>query len=237
MASHANCSHPKTPAARAACRKGRTQQPALPSIERLNRALSEGTTIWPTSPITTLSRSQWAPDPAAITRVRELAYEAREQAARNGFNHMDRTDVRDLFDAMTSVLELHGWRLKFDNARKRAGQCNYSARTISMSAPMLEVRSFADSVETLTHELAHALTPGHNHDHTWKQMHRDMGGNGKTRYDMDDDTRARAVASAKYIGTCSHGKQFGRQRAPQAHQRHVCRCPEGRSTVTWQKNF
>ncbi|QDM56463.1 hypothetical protein PP996_gp37 [Gordonia phage SheckWes] len=224
--SHANCSHPKTPAARAACRKGRTQQPTID-------LLAGSTAIYPrpTVPATT-----WKSDEAAITRVREIAYETRERAAREGLKHMTRSDVRDAFDAMTSVLELHGWRLKFDNARRRAGQCNYSTRTISISAPLLEVRTFADTLETITHELAHALTPGHNHDYTWKKMHRDMGGNGSTRYNMDEDTRARALATARYIGTCAHGRLFPRQSAPKRGSSHVCKCPEGRTTVTWARN-
>ncbi|QNJ59394.1 SprT-like protease [Gordonia phage BigChungus] len=235
--SHANCSHPKTPAARAACRKGRTQQPTVPAIDLLNRTLEGELLNVQRRAATAALRDSAQIDPAAITRVRELAYETREQAARQGLKHMDRTDVRDLFDAMTSVLELHGWRLKFDNARRRAGQCNYSMRTISISAPLLEVRTFADTLETITHELAHAVTPGHNHDYTWKKMHRDMGGNGSTRYNMDEDTRARALATARYIGTCAHGKQFPRQSAPKRGSSHVCKCPEGRTTVTWARNF
>ena len=67
---------------------------------------------------------------------------------------------------------LTGWRVMFNRAKRQLGSCNYRTRTITLSSFALAQRSRADSLNTITHEIAHALTRGHGHDWVWQRQHR-----------------------------------------------------------------
>ena len=42
-------------------------------------------------------------------------------------------DVMDLAHRLLAEHELQNWRISFDHARRRAGLCNFSTKTISLS--------------------------------------------------------------------------------------------------------
>lgn len=76
-------------------------------------------------------------------------------------------------------LILAGWRFKFDNAKSRLGMTNYTYRTISLSAPLVAVNEEATILDTIRHEIAHALVGStHGHDAVWRSMARSIGGLG-----------------------------------------------------------
>ena len=63
---------------------------------------------------------------------------------------------------------LSGWRLEVSARLKRTlGLCDYSRRSIRVNAFYAENNSEQVVLNTLRHEVAHALTPGHGHDSTW----------------------------------------------------------------------
>jgi len=97
---------------------------------------------------------------------------------------------------------LYGWTVKLDNATKRAGQCQYSTKTISLSRMLIMARSMADSKMTALHEVAHALTQGHHHDKVWQKKFREMGGTGERCYSLDQSSAQKLAVQAKYVGTC-----------------------------------
>lgn len=97
-------------------------------------------------------------------------------------------------------LEAQGWKFKWDRASVRFGQCNYTTQTISMSAKLVEVNDEARCLNTLRHEIAHALVGGrHGHDAVWAAKHRELGGDGRARYSRSEVT---AVAK-KWIVSCA----------------------------------
>lgn len=62
-----------------------------------------------------------------------------------------------------------GWKFKFDSADKRFGSCNYYYKQITISRTLTELNSEEEFLETLRHEIAHAIAgrmAGHGHD--WK---------------------------------------------------------------------
>lgn len=128
---------------------------------------------------------------------------------------------------------LGDWTVKFDRAKTRAGQCHAGKREISLSAPLLKVRSREESMNTITHEIAHAIVgPRHGHDRVWQRKHRELGGDGKRCF---TDTKA-IREQAPWIGRCAHGVETGRFRRPKQMHGWRCRCPQGSSEVHWHQN-
>lgn len=66
-----------------------------------------------------------------------------------------------------------GWSFRWDNARRRAGCCWHSRKVISLSRHYVGlniVDRFDDIVDTILHEIAHALVgPGIGHGQQWKE--------------------------------------------------------------------
>ena len=83
---------------------------------------------------------------------------------------------------------LTGWRFTTDNAKRRAGVCKYRERVISLSSYLMDQRSYEDTLNTITHEVAHAIVgAGHDHDYVWARKHREVGGDGKRGLESFDD--------------------------------------------------
>ena len=66
------------------------------------------------------------------------------------------------------------------NRRKRAfGLCSYTKKEISLSTYLVPVMTDKAIKDTIIHEIAHALTKGHNHDRVWQRKCLELGGNGQ----------------------------------------------------------
>lgn len=120
------------------------------------------------------------------------------------------------------LLDAHGltdWRVAFNRAKRTAGSCNYATRTVTLSTFVLASRDDAANMNTITHEVAHALTKGHGHGYVWQRQHRAMGGDGR---------RCMAVEpvdhGAPWVAVCSAGTQHHRYRAPKPGMRFRCGC-------------
>lgn len=124
-----------------------------------------------------------------------------------------------------------GWSVQFDRAKVRSGQCNYRQQTISLSRHLLSIRSREESINTITHEVAHALVGrGHGHDRVWARKHRELGGDGKRVYQMEG-----IDPKAPWIAVCGHGKEVAAyHRKPKRLAGWRCRCAEGHSDVVWE---
>ena len=120
---------------------------------------------------------------------------------------------------------LTGWTIRFNTARRTAGTCNHAQRVITLSKYLLAQRSYEDSLQTITHEVAHALTPGHSHDYVWQRKHREMGGNGQRCF-------AHVDPKAPYSVTCCE-QTYTRYRAVPTGCRH--RCPRCRGIITFER--
>lgn len=66
---------------------------------------------------------------------------------------------------------LDAWSFEFDNAVKRRGACNYSQKKISLSESLTLIRTEEAVINTILHEIAHALVgPGAGHGESWKKQ-------------------------------------------------------------------
>lgn len=95
---------------------------------------------------------------------------------------------------------LIGWTLSFDNSKTRAGECRYRKREISLSGPLMRLWPAEQCLDTIRHEIAHALTPGHNHDSTWQRECRRIGAKPDRCWDAEQES-----IPGRYLGTCPNG--------------------------------
>src|SRR5687768_3581603 len=80
---------------------------------------------------------------------------------------------------------LGGWTFEWDNGKRRLGACHYTTKRVTMSRHLVQNCDDAEVREVLLHEIAHALTPGHNHDGVWRAKLIEMGGTGKRTHDVE----------------------------------------------------
>ena len=79
-----------------------------------------------------------------------------------------------------------GWKFAFNNRTSSFGLCRYRVKMIELSSVLTPNCTDANIRNTIIHEIAHALTPGHGHDHVWRMKFISMGGDGKRCGEMDD---------------------------------------------------
>jgi hypothetical protein len=71
------------------------------------------------------------------------------------------------------------WRFSFTKSQRSFGTCSYNYREITLSAPLVMVNNEKRVMNTILHEIAHALTPKHNHDAVWVAKAREIGCTGQ----------------------------------------------------------
>lgn len=62
-----------------------------------------------------------------------------------------------------------GWVFAWINTKRYMGRCDYRKKRIEISKQFLGVAPDYEMRDTVLHEIAHALTPGHHHNKTWKR--------------------------------------------------------------------
>lgn len=112
-----------------------------------------------------------------------------------------------------ALIDLHldrSWSFGFDNAKTRAGLCNYTDRRISVSK-YLAARYDDDEIhQVLLHEVAHAIAGTRaGHGPKWKSVAKELGYEGKRLHDGEI-----AGEFAPWVGTCPAGHLHYRYRRP-----------------------
>jgi len=115
-----------------------------------------------------------------------------------------------VFSFVYCTFDIHktndGWIFKFDNARNRAGVCRYRNKVIGLSKYLIPHMKDEKVIDTILHEIAHALVgSGHGHDYVWQRQAIAIGCNGQRCYsphnDMNNYEETLAVQS-KYTYSC-----------------------------------
>ncbi|MEA9984584.1 MULTISPECIES: SprT-like domain-containing protein [Subtercola] len=102
------------------------------------------------------------------------------------------------------------WSFGFDNAKTRAGQCNYTLKHISVSR-YLAARYEDDEIhQVLLHEIAHAMAGSRaGHGPKWRAVAKELGYEGKRLHIGET-----ASELAPWLGTCPAGHLYYRFRKP-----------------------
>ena len=135
-------------------------------------------------------------------------------------------------------MDLHGlgqWTIRWVNTRNRAGQCKHRERELNFSTHLMRAFSDEEAMDTITHEIAHALVgPGHKHDYVWQRQHRALGGSGKEHW----DNREVSLRTAKWHGVCVVSQQtvYAMNRLTTARRQGTTPCKCHRKGVRWVPN-
>jgi predicted SprT family Zn-dependent metalloprotease len=111
------------------------------------------------------------------------------------------------------LLREHGlddWTIVADRAKTRAGVCRFGRRQIGISAPLTTLHSEEEVLDTILHEIAHALVgPRHGHDAVWRAKAREIGCSGERCVSSES-----ARVPGEWTGRCPAGHEKSRHRAP-----------------------
>jgi ribosomal protein S27E len=92
---------------------------------------------------------------------------------------MDLSTAKKLAIETMAKHGLIDWRFSFTKSQRSFGTCSYNYREITLSAPLVMVNDEKRVMNTILHEIAHALTPKHNHDAVWVAKAREIGCTGQ----------------------------------------------------------
>ena len=123
----------------------------------------------------------------------------------------DPARVRVWADALIRMhLDPAVWSFGFDNAKRRAGLCNYTDHRITVSRYLSEKFEDDEIHQVLLHEVAHAIAgPRAGHGAAWKRVAEELGYVGGRTHDGDI-----AHERAPWIGVCPAGHTHYRFRRP-----------------------
>lgn len=112
---------------------------------------------------------------------------------------MQPTELLSLGYSLLQHHNLSEWSFKLDRSKSRAGLCNYTRRTISVSH-LLAHQDEASIRNVILHEIAHALVgPSHQHDAVWRDKAIAIGSDGNRCHTLQ-------LCIAPYRVACSCGK-------------------------------
>ena len=79
--------------------------------------------------------------------------------------------------------KLSDYKFMFDDAVSRFGYCSQTKKIISLSKTLTELNNEQAVIDTILHEIAHALTPHQNHNEVWQRVAKAIGSSGERCYD------------------------------------------------------
>ena len=80
-----------------------------------------------------------------------------------------KTEAKGLLEDMGLTVP-NNYSYKLNKRKNAAGICNYSTKTISMSTYVAQYRDESSSLNTMVHEMLHAICPNSGHTGRWKYL-------------------------------------------------------------------
>ncbi len=131
---------------------------------------------------------------------------------------MDLLAAHDLATQLLTQHGLHDWTVAYDNAKRRAGQCRFHDRVVSLSAGLTRLHDEAEVRDTVLHEIAHALAGAQaGHGPVWREVAAAIGCSARRCVSPD----APRLPGA-WLGVCPAGHTVERHRRPE----RVLTCPQ-----------
>lgn len=143
---------------------------------------------------------------------------------------MDLQELTETARREMAAQGLRGWTFGLTRAKRQLGACKYRSKRIEISE-YYAINSPVESVlDTLRHEIAHALAgPAAKHGPAWKAIAVRLGATPQA-CDSSDEI---VVTPGDWQATCSScAKTFHRYRMPKTLSGYRCRC-EARTPLTF----
>lgn len=138
------------------------------------------------------------------------------------------------WDAITEHLPGGVWGFQWDHRKSSYGQCNHRMRVITLSLPLTEACTFEECMDTILHEVAHAIAgPGANHGPVWRSIAIRLGAAPRAARAPEASTAEALAKTARWVGTCPNGHTATRDRLTQKSRRISC----GRCNPRWDSQF
>ena len=135
-----------------------------------------------------------------------------------------------------ALIRLHldpSWSFDFDAAKRRAGQCDFTNKRITLSRYLTAAADDDEVHQTLLHEVAHAMAgPKVGHGAEWRQIAASIGYEGGRLY-----AGAGVDELAPWVGSCPNGHTIYRHRKP-GRTSSCTRCAprfDRRFVITWTR--
>ena len=145
--------------------------------------------------------------------------------------------ARELAVRLLAEHGLVGWEFGFNSNVRRAGVCRYLTRSrpgrIELSRHFVEQNPESEVLDTILHELAHALVgPGHGHDAVWAAKCVDLGARPERCY--GEHVR---MPKGRWRASCpSCRREYDRHRRPGRRTGWYCRpCGRKKGSLVWQE--
>lgn len=127
-----------------------------------------------------------------------------------------------------------GWSYKPNQDKRRLGVCNYEAKTIGISIPLVTIFGKEEALQVIRHEIAHAIVgSAAGHGSKWRLAVSALGGLPKVTKEVEG-----VLEVDPWVGECSEGHKISMAAAP----RRVKACSSCSDTfklkniLRWSKN-
>jgi predicted SprT family Zn-dependent metalloprotease len=139
-------------------------------------------------------------------------------------------EVRRLALDLLATHHLHDWSFAFNRRKQAMGLCVFHRRTIELSVYFVKRNSHEEILDTVLHEIAHALVgPGHGHDAVWERKCVELGARPVRCGHAE-------MPEGRWQSNCNCcGKQFHRHRKPKRVKGWFCRnCGPDLGKLIWK---
>jgi predicted SprT family Zn-dependent metalloprotease len=167
----------------------------------------------------------------------DLIQFADESPARQPPSAIPLARARELAVELMTRHGLTGWEFRFNSNLRRAGVCHYPTRArngrIELSRHFVVRNAEAEILDTLKHEIAHALVGhGHGHDAVWAARCREIGARPERCYGEHIE-----MPRGRWRSACpSCRKLFDRHRRPKRLTGWHCQsCGKDRGPLHWRE--
>lgn len=140
-------------------------------------------------------------------------------------------EVRRLALDLLAEHGLHAWQFAYNRRKQALGLCVYHRRTIELSIHFVERNCTEEIIDTILHEIAHALVgPGHGHDKVWRRKCKEIGA-------RPSRCGQAQMPAGKWQARCaSCSKRFDRHRKPPSLRGWYCRsCGPNLGILHWRQ--
>jgi predicted SprT family Zn-dependent metalloprotease len=140
--------------------------------------------------------------------------------------------VRDLAVELLTVHGLRDWSFAFNWRKRSMGLCVFPHRRIELSVYFVERNDHAEILDTILHEIAHALVGSeHGHDEVWKRKCLEIGARPERCSDAE-------MPEGKWRASCQGcGNVFQRHRRPKRTRGWFCQvCGPDQGGLIWSRD-